>query len=73
MTKPVTAAAAMLLVDDGTLRLDEPVDRFLPELAERRVLRQLDGPLEDTVPADRAITVIRSRDVPGGTVGGLIA
>ena len=33
MTKPVAAAAAMILVDDGKLRLDEPVDRLLPELA----------------------------------------
>src|SRR5205807_6507202 len=33
VTKPITAAAAMVLVDDGLLRLDEPVDRLLPELA----------------------------------------
>jgi CubicO group peptidase (beta-lactamase class C family) len=57
MTKPVAAAAAMLLVQDGTLRLDEPVDRLVPELAGRRVLRRLDGPLDDTVPARRAITL----------------
>src|SRR5579884_939093 len=57
MTKPVTAAAAMILVDEGVLGLDEPVDRLLPELANRRVLRRVDGPLDDTVPAVRAITV----------------
>lgn len=57
MTKPVTAAAAMLLVEDGKLRLDQPVDRLLPELTERRVLTRLDGPLDDTVPARRPITV----------------
>jgi len=57
MTKPVTAVAAMILVEECTLRLDEPVDRWLPELANRRVLRQIDGPLEDTVPARRAITL----------------
>lgn len=57
MTKPVTAAAAMILVDEGRMGLDEPVDRLLPELAERRVLRRIDGPLDDTVPAARAITV----------------
>ncbi len=57
MTKPVTAAAAMILVDEGTIALDEPVDRLLPELADRRVLRRLDGPLDDTVPAVRPITV----------------
>ncbi|HEX8343510.1 MAG TPA: serine hydrolase domain-containing protein [Actinoplanes sp.] len=57
MTKPVVAAAAMMLVEDGTLSLDEPVDRVLPELAGRRVLARVDGPLDDTVPAARPITV----------------
>jgi CubicO group peptidase (beta-lactamase class C family) len=57
MTKPITAAAATILVEECTLRLDEPVDRLLPELADRKVLRRLDGPLDDTVPAKRPITV----------------
>ena len=57
MSKPITAAALMMLVDDGKLRLDEPVERLLPELANRRVLRRLDGPIDDTVPAKRSITV----------------
>src|SRR5256712_3814512 len=57
MTKPITAVETMSLVEDGTLRLDEPVDRWLPELAERKVLKRLDGPLDDTVPANRPITV----------------
>ena len=57
LTKPVAAAAAMVLVEDGRVRLDEPVDRLLPELADRRVLRRLDGPLDDTVPAKRPITL----------------
>ena len=57
MTKPVTAAAAMILVEECMLRLDEPVDRLLPELANRQVLKRLDGPLDDTVPANRPITV----------------
>ena len=56
-TKPVLATATMLLVEDGTLDLAEPVDRLLPELADRRVLARVDGPLDDTVPADRPITV----------------
>lgn len=55
--KPLTAAAALLLVEDGVLGLDEPVDRFLPELANRRVLRSLESPLDDTVPAARPITL----------------
>jgi CubicO group peptidase (beta-lactamase class C family) len=45
MTKPITAAAAMILVDDGKVRLDEPVSRLLPELADRRVLKRIDGPI----------------------------
>jgi CubicO group peptidase (beta-lactamase class C family) len=57
MTKPITAVAAMILVEECRLRLDEPVDRFLPELADRRVLKRLDGPLDDTVPAQRPISL----------------
>jgi CubicO group peptidase (beta-lactamase class C family) len=56
-TKPVTGAATLALAREGVLQLDEPVDRLLPELANRRVLRRIDGDLNDTVPADRAITV----------------
>ncbi len=57
MTKAITAAAAMILVEECKLRLDEPVDRLLPELANRKVLKRLDAPLDDTVPAIRPITV----------------
>lgn len=57
MTKPIAAVAAMILVEECRLRLDEPVDRLLPELANRRVLRRLESPLEDTVPAARPITL----------------
>src|SRR5437773_12574732 len=57
MTKPITAAATMILVEECKLRLDEPVHRLLPELAHRKVLKRLDGPLDDTVPANRPITV----------------
>jgi CubicO group peptidase (beta-lactamase class C family) len=57
MTKPITAAAVMILVEECKVRLDEPVDALLPELAERKVLKRLDGPLHDTVPANRPITV----------------
>ena len=57
MTKPVTAVATLILLEECVLRLDEPVDRLLPELADRRVARRIDGPVDDTVPADRAITV----------------
>jgi CubicO group peptidase (beta-lactamase class C family) len=71
MTKPITAAAAMILVEECRLRLDDPVDGFLPELADRRVLRRPDGALDDTVPARRAITL---RDLLAFRMGlGMIA
>jgi CubicO group peptidase (beta-lactamase class C family) len=57
MTKPITAVATLILLEECVLRLDEPVDRFLPELADRRVVRRIDGPVDDTVPAHRPITV----------------
>jgi CubicO group peptidase (beta-lactamase class C family) len=57
MTKPVTAAAAMILVENGKLQLDDPVDRWLPELANRKVLLAIDALVHQTVPARRAITL----------------
>ena len=57
LTKPITATAAMILIEECRLRLDDPVDDLLPELADRRVLRSVDGPLDDTVPAERPVTV----------------
>jgi CubicO group peptidase (beta-lactamase class C family) len=66
MTKPIVAALAMTLVEDCTLRLDDPVDEFLPELADMTVLADQNGPLEDTVPADRPVTL---RDLLAFTLG----
>ena len=57
LTKPILATATMILVEEGKLALDEPVQRLLPELADRRVLKRIDGPIDDTVPARRSITV----------------
>jgi CubicO group peptidase (beta-lactamase class C family) len=57
MTKPIIAAATMILVEECKLRLDDPVDELLPELSARRVLKRLDGPLGDTAPAHRPISV----------------
>ncbi len=57
MTKPVTGAAAMLLIEDGAMALSDPVEKWLPELGGRRVLRAWDAELSDTVPATRAVTV----------------
>ncbi|WP_394824465.1 serine hydrolase domain-containing protein [Pendulispora albinea] len=57
ITKPLTATAAMMLIGDGKLALDEPVARWLPELSHPKVLERIDGPLDRVVPAARAITV----------------
>ena len=74
-TKPITAAATLALAAEGLTGLDEPVDRLLPELAGRRVLRRMDGPLEDTVPAARAITIrdLLTFTFGFGTVGEMFA
>jgi CubicO group peptidase (beta-lactamase class C family) len=65
-TKPITAAATLAVIEEGLIGLDEPVERLLPELAERRVLVRPDGPLDETVPAERAIT---TRDLLTFTFG----
>lgn len=60
LTKPITAAAAMVLVERGWLRLDNPVAELLPELGNPSVLRSIEGPVDDPVnlePAKRAITL----------------
>src|SRR5215213_6731341 len=57
MTKAVTTVAALRLVEAGRLRLDEPVERWLPELADRQVLKSPTADLADTSPAVRAITL----------------
>jgi CubicO group peptidase (beta-lactamase class C family) len=57
LTKPITAAATMSLVEEGLLGLDDPIDEVVPELADRRVLRAIDTELDDTVPANRPITL----------------
>jgi len=65
-TKPITAAATLALAGEGLIDIDEPVDRLLPELARPAVLARMDGPLDDTVPAHRAIT---ARDLLTFTFG----
>jgi CubicO group peptidase (beta-lactamase class C family) len=56
----------MTLVEDCTLRMDDPVDEFLPELADMTVLADPNGPLDETVPAERSITL---RDLLTFTLG----
>ncbi|WP_405731108.1 beta-lactamase family protein [Streptomyces sp. NBC_01537] len=57
MTKPVVAAAVMMLVEEGRIGLEDPVGEWLPELGSPGVVRTPDGPVGDVVPAARAITV----------------
>jgi CubicO group peptidase (beta-lactamase class C family) len=57
ITKPIVATAVMMLVDEGRLALDDPVDRWLPELAAPSVVRTPASPIDDVVPANRSITV----------------
>jgi CubicO group peptidase (beta-lactamase class C family) len=57
ITKPITAAAVMMLVEDGRIALDDPVRQWLPELASPAVARTPASPVDDVVPAVRPITV----------------
>ena len=66
MSKPITAAATMILVEEGKLRLSDAAQKWLPELADRKVLSRIDAPLDETVPAQRPITV---RDLLTFTMG----
>jgi len=57
MSKPITGMAAMILIDEGKLGLDQPVAEILPAFRNMQVLLKPDGPLEETVPANRPITI----------------
>src|SRR5688572_6157552 len=56
MTKPITSTAALMLVEEGKIALNDPIARWAPELAQMRVLRSPTGPLDQTEPARRPIT-----------------
>jgi CubicO group peptidase (beta-lactamase class C family) len=58
ITKPITAAAVMMLVEDGRIAMEDPVGQWLPELASPAVVRTPAGPVDDVVPAVRPITVV---------------
>src|SRR5580704_3025174 len=57
MTKPVTTAAALMLMEEGKLKLDDPITKWAPEFANMQVLKDAQGPVEDTYPSPRDITV----------------
>ncbi|HEY2049782.1 MAG TPA: serine hydrolase domain-containing protein [Caulobacteraceae bacterium] len=56
MTKPVTSVAALMLMEEGAFKLDDPITRWAPEFKDMRVLKSATGPVEDTDPAPREIT-----------------
>jgi len=66
ITKPITAAATMMLVEEGRLALDAPVKEWLPELAAPMVVRTPASPVDDVVPAARPITVVDLLDFRAG-------
>lgn len=57
MTKPITSTAALMLLEEGRLKLDDPITRWAPEFSDMQVLKAADGPLDQTVPAEREITI----------------
>src|SRR5436309_6404962 len=57
ITRPITAAAVMMLVEDGRIALEDPVGQWLPELASPAVVRTPAGRVDDVVPAVRPIAV----------------
>ncbi|HTX47993.1 MAG TPA: serine hydrolase domain-containing protein [Caulobacteraceae bacterium] len=57
MTKPITSAAVMMLLEEGKLALEDPIAKWAPEFAKMRVLRDATGPLDETYPSPRDITI----------------
>jgi CubicO group peptidase (beta-lactamase class C family) len=57
MTKPITSIAALMLLEEGKLALEDPIVKWLPEFANPRVLKDPAGPVDETYPAPRDITV----------------
>ncbi|MDC2953267.1 serine hydrolase [Streptomyces gilvifuscus] len=57
ITKPITAAAVLMLVEEGVVALESPVEEWLPELSKPTVVRTPSSPVDDVVPAARPITV----------------
>ncbi len=57
MTKPITSVAALMLMEEGKLKLSDPIAKWLPEFADMTVLKDPKGALHETTPTTRAITV----------------
>jgi CubicO group peptidase (beta-lactamase class C family) len=57
MSKPITSAVALKLIEQGVMQLQDPILKWAPEFSDMRVLRRIQGPLDDTFPAPRPITI----------------
>ena len=57
MTKPITSVAALMLMEEGKLKLDDPITKWAPEFADMQVIADPAGPVEATSPAPRPITI----------------
>lgn len=57
MTKPIVSTALMMLYQDGLFQMNDPLSKFIPEFADLRVLRDPNGPLDETVAMEREPTV----------------
>ncbi|HTE40994.1 MAG TPA: serine hydrolase domain-containing protein [Steroidobacteraceae bacterium] len=57
MSKPITSVAALRLIEQGKMKLDDPIEKWVPEFSSMQVLRRADGPLDDTYAAKRSITI----------------
>ena len=57
LSKPITGVAGLTLVESGKVKLTDPIDKWIPELANRQVLKKPNGPLDETYPSPRPITV----------------
>jgi CubicO group peptidase (beta-lactamase class C family) len=71
-TKLVTSCAALLLFEEGRFQLDDPIERFIPQLANRRVLRPGASSLDQTEPAARPITIRHLMSHSSGLSYGLL-
>lgn len=66
VTKPITAAALMMLAEDGRVSLDDPIGTWLPEIASPAVVRTPGSRVGDVVPASRPISVADLLDFRAG-------
>src|SRR6516165_864349 len=71
-TKLITSCAALLLFEEGQFQLDDPIERFIPQLSSRRVLLPNANSLDETEPAARPITIRHLMSHSSGLSYGLL-